>query len=44
MLARELDHNQVYLIDCSWEFFVLVGKDARAKRRDIRTALAAAMV
>ncbi|KIJ67651.1 hypothetical protein HYDPIDRAFT_84915 [Hydnomerulius pinastri MD-312] len=33
----------VYIIDCSWEFFVLVGKDARAKRSDITLAINTAM-
>ncbi|KAF9066151.1 hypothetical protein BDP27DRAFT_1331038 [Rhodocollybia butyracea] len=29
----------VYLIDCIWEFFILVGSEARAQRQNIRTAL-----
>jgi hypothetical protein len=34
----------VYLLDCYWETFVLVGKDARAQRRDISLALTTAKV
>ncbi|ETW80802.1 hypothetical protein HETIRDRAFT_476500 [Heterobasidion irregulare TC 32-1] len=33
----------IYIIDCVWEFFVLVGKDARSSRRNIRAALSCAM-
>ncbi|CCM06207.1 uncharacterized protein FIBRA_08451 [Fibroporia radiculosa] len=36
-------HAMVHIIDCVWEFFVLVGSDARGKRRDIRLALDAAV-
>ncbi|KZT27958.1 hypothetical protein NEOLEDRAFT_1129845 [Neolentinus lepideus HHB14362 ss-1] len=32
----------VYVIDCIWEFFVLVGSEARGKRDDIKLALSAA--
>ncbi|KAI0320894.1 hypothetical protein OF83DRAFT_1168897 [Amylostereum chailletii] len=34
--------SSVFVIDCTWELFVLVGKDARGQRQDIRIALAAA--
>ncbi|KZV63799.1 hypothetical protein PENSPDRAFT_691304 [Peniophora sp. CONT] len=34
----------VYLLDCFFEMFVMVGKDARSKRADIRLALSAAEV
>jgi hypothetical protein len=34
----------VYVIDCVWELFVLVGKEARGKRRDIKLALSVATV
>ncbi|KAI0253990.1 hypothetical protein BJV78DRAFT_100670 [Lactifluus subvellereus] len=35
-------HSSVYLVDCVWELFVLVGTKARGSRRDIRLALSAA--
>lgn len=35
-------HDRVHLLDCVWEFFVLVGSDARGKRTDIRLALSVA--
>jgi hypothetical protein len=37
-------HGSVYILDCVFEFFVLIPSGARGKRRDIRLALAAAMV
>ena len=37
-------NSSVYLIDCIWELFVLVGTKARASRQDIRLALSCAMV
>lgn len=37
-------HASVFILDCIWEFFVLVGNDARGKRRDIRLALSVADV
>lgn len=37
-------HNLVHLVDCVWEFFVVVGSEARGKRADIRLALTAATV
>lgn len=35
--------SSVYLIDCIWELFVLVGTKARGSRQDIRLALSSAM-
>jgi len=35
--------TSVYVIDCVWEYFVLVGKHARGKRQDIRLAVSLAM-
>jgi len=32
-------HDRVYVLDCIWELFVLVGSEARGKRKDIRLAL-----
>ena len=44
-MSNETDvHDSVYLVDCSWELYVLVGKNARGKRLDIRIAIAAAEV
>ena len=34
----------VYLLDCIWELFVVVGTKARKARQDIRLALSTAMV
>lgn len=34
----------VFILDCVWELFVLVGREARGKRRDIRLAVSVAMV
>ena len=34
----------MYLFDCIWELFVVVGTKARSSKRDIRLALSAAMV
>ena len=34
----------MYIVDCVWEYFVLVGSEARGQRRDIRLALAVATV
>lgn len=36
--------NSVYIINCIWELFVLVGKEARSNRRAIRLALDTATV
>ncbi|KDR75771.1 hypothetical protein GALMADRAFT_226417 [Galerina marginata CBS 339.88] len=39
-ISMEQDlQKSVYVINCLWEFFVLVGKGARGNRRDIRFAL-----
>jgi hypothetical protein len=35
-------HNSVYILDCVFEFFVLVPSGARGKRRDINLALSVA--
>ncbi|KAF9819179.1 hypothetical protein IEO21_02350 [Rhodonia placenta] len=32
----------IHVVDCVWEFFVVVGSDARGKRRDIKLALSVA--
>ncbi|KAG5648543.1 hypothetical protein DXG03_003154 [Asterophora parasitica] len=38
--SHETDiHDSVYIIDCIWEFYVVVGSDARAHRKDIELAL-----
>ncbi|KAJ8077328.1 hypothetical protein PM082_001758 [Marasmius tenuissimus] len=34
--------NAVHVIDCMWEYFVVVGRSARGKRADIRLGLAVA--
>lgn len=34
----------VQLVDCVWEFFVIVGSEARAQRQNIRIALHVASV
>ncbi|KAI1796359.1 hypothetical protein LXA43DRAFT_1157380 [Ganoderma leucocontextum] len=36
--------RQVYLVDCIWELFVVIGNEARCRRLDIRLALAVADV
>ncbi|EGO00036.1 hypothetical protein SERLA73DRAFT_180416 [Serpula lacrymans var. lacrymans S7.3] len=38
-----LPQEAVYIMDCIWEFFVLVGREARAKRQDIKLAINTAM-
>ncbi|PCH43910.1 hypothetical protein WOLCODRAFT_138664 [Wolfiporia cocos MD-104 SS10] len=35
-------HDLVHIVDCIWEFFVLIGSEARGKRNDIRLALSVA--
>lgn len=37
-------HSHVCIIDCLWEYFVLVGPEARGQRKEIRLALDAATV
>lgn len=37
-------HEGVYIIDCIWEFFVLVGSKARGHGQDIRLGLVVASV
>lgn len=37
-------HEGVYIIDCIWEFFVLVGCKARGNGQDIRLGLVVASV
>ncbi|KAI0071645.1 hypothetical protein K474DRAFT_1668817 [Panus rudis PR-1116 ss-1] len=34
--------KSIYVVDCIWEYFVLVGSEARHRRRDIRLALSIA--
>ena len=36
--------RQVYLVDCIWELFVVIGDEARSRRLEIRLALAVADV
>jgi hypothetical protein len=43
-LEEDLLFTSVFIIDCIWELFVLVSRDARGKRRDIRLAVSIAMV
>jgi hypothetical protein len=44
-LSREIDFQTcVYVVDCVWEFFVLVAKDARGKRPEIQLAISIATV
>lgn len=44
-ISMEQDHHaSVYLINCIWEFFVLVCEQARDNRQAIRLALDTAMV
>ncbi|KAF8633344.1 hypothetical protein AX17_004516 [Amanita inopinata Kibby_2008] len=40
---ERVSHESVYVIDCIWEYFVLVGREARGYRQDIRLALNVAM-
>ncbi|KAL6308234.1 hypothetical protein BKA93DRAFT_766050 [Sparassis latifolia] len=35
-------HDSVFIVDCVWELYVLVGSEARGKRQDIRLALSTA--
>ncbi|KAL4253516.1 hypothetical protein ABKN59_002115 [Abortiporus biennis] len=35
-------HTSVYVVDCVWEYFVIVGRDARGKRLEIRLGLSVA--
>lgn len=37
-------NDSVYVIDCIWEYYVLVGGEARGNRQDIRLALSTASV
>ncbi|KAG6873429.1 hypothetical protein C0995_015854 [Termitomyces sp. Mi166 len=32
-------HKSIYVIDCIWEFYVVVGSDARAQKQDIELAI-----
>lgn len=41
--AETILQQSVYIIDCSLEFFVLVGKNARSKRSDISLAIQTVM-
>ena len=38
-LAARLARDGVYIIDCNWEYFVVVGSEARSKRREIMLSL-----
>ncbi|KAJ7251553.1 hypothetical protein B0H12DRAFT_1234182 [Mycena haematopus] len=40
---EQTPHISVYILDCVFEFFVLIPSGARGKRRDIRLALSTAM-
>lgn len=44
LTEKALLHASVYVVNCVWELFVVVGAQARHKRRDIRLALNIAMV
>jgi len=35
-------HDFVFVFDCIWEYFVLIGREARGKRSDIKVALSVA--
>jgi hypothetical protein len=41
--AEALKEN-IYLADCFWECYVLIGHNARGRRRDIATTIEAAKV
>ncbi|KAG7098692.1 hypothetical protein E1B28_000605 [Marasmius oreades] len=41
-LQTEYARNFVHILDCVWEYFVMVGRSARGKRADIRLGLAVA--
>ncbi|CDO74347.1 hypothetical protein BN946_scf184645.g3 [Trametes cinnabarina] len=40
--AKDEFNNFIYLVDCVWELFVLVGSEARGQRSNIRLALSVA--
>ncbi|KAL4260612.1 Gelsolin-like domain-containing protein [Pleurotus pulmonarius] len=42
ILEEKSPQETIFLIDCIWEFFVLVGRKARGRRRDIRLAVSTA--
>ncbi|KAI6110602.1 hypothetical protein EDD16DRAFT_1610736 [Pisolithus croceorrhizus] len=42
--AETISQESTYVIDCCWEFFVVVGKRARGKRADITLAVDTAML
>ncbi len=44
LIPRTDFHERVYIIDCIWEFFILVGSKARSRRQDIRLGLIVASV
>jgi len=44
LIPRTNIHEGVYIIDCIWEFFILVGSKARSHRQDIRLGLIVASV
>lgn len=44
MTEENAFEQNVFVLNCVWELFVLVGSEARGKRQDIRIALAAATV
>jgi hypothetical protein len=37
-------HSSVYIIDCVWELYIVVGRDARSQKRDITFAISVASV
>ena len=37
-------HSSVYILDCVWELYVMVGSDARGHRQDIRLGVKVALV
>lgn len=42
-MEQELQKS-IYLLDCIWEIFVMVGKEARSNKQAIRFALDVGMV
>ena len=43
-LLEDPFQNSVYIIDCIWELYVVVGRNARGHKRDIQCALNLALV
>jgi hypothetical protein len=43
-LEESCFNTSIYIIDCVWELYVMVGSDGRGRRQDIRLALKIALV